>query len=164
VEKAYRFYAGLYADGALATYSLLEPAELEAERTQAREAWAVLRDPEKRRAYDESHGFPAPEPILHGLDAAAPADPGPASTEDVPPVLTGAHLRRIREARGITLRAIATSSKIGLRFLEYIEEDRFSELPPGPYLRGFLQEYARLVGLNPRRTAEAYMSRIPGRA
>jgi flagellar biosynthesis protein FlhG len=78
-------------------------------------------------------------------------------------VLTGADLRRIREARGVPLRHIATVTKIGLRFLEYIEEDRFALLPAPVYLRGFLQEYARLVGIEPRAAADAYMGRLAGR-
>jgi cytoskeletal protein RodZ len=77
--------------------------------------------------------------------------------------LLGADLRRIRESRGIALREVASSTKIGLRFLEYIEEDRLALLPPPVYLRGFLQEYARVLGLDPRRMAEAYMSRLPAR-
>jgi flagellar biosynthesis protein FlhG len=75
-------------------------------------------------------------------------------------VLSGAELRRIREARGVSLRHIASVTKIGMRYLEYIEEDRFALLPAPVYLRGFLQEYARLVGIDPRRTADAYMSRL----
>jgi cytoskeletal protein RodZ len=87
-----------------------------------------------------------------------------AATPELPSgPLTGADLKRIRESRGIALREIAVSSKIGLRFLEYIEEDRFKLLPPTVYLRGFLQEYARILGLDPRRAAEAYMSRLPVR-
>jgi len=41
----------------------------------------------------------------------------------------------------------ATVTKIGLRFLEYVEQDRFALLPAPVYLRGFLLEYApgRLV-------------------
>ncbi|MFI4943718.1 MAG: helix-turn-helix domain-containing protein, partial [Burkholderiales bacterium] len=46
------------------------------------------------------------------------------------------------------------------RFLEYLEEDRFALLPAPVYLRGFLQEYARLVGIDPRRAMDAYMSRL----
>jgi flagellar biosynthesis protein FlhG len=57
----------------------------------------------------------------------------------------------------------ASASKIGVRFLEYIEADRFDMLPAHVYLRGFVQEYARAVGLDPRRTAESYLSRIPRR-
>jgi cytoskeletal protein RodZ len=36
-------------------------------------------------------------------------------------------------------------------------------LPAPVYLRGFLQEYARLVGIDQRRVADAYMSRIPAK-
>jgi cytoskeletal protein RodZ len=77
--------------------------------------------------------------------------------------VTGAALRHIREERGIPLREIALASKIGLRFLEYIEEDRVDMLPAPVYLRGFLMEYARVIGLDPRRTAEAYMANLPAK-
>jgi flagellar biosynthesis protein FlhG len=66
----------------------------------------------------------------------------------------------MREARGMSLRHIAAVTKIGLRFLEYVEEDRFELLPAPVYLRGFLLEYARLVGIDPRRAADAYMGRL----
>jgi curved DNA-binding protein CbpA len=158
VERAYRFCLELYGEGALATYSLLDPREAEAYRARVREAYEVLHDPERRRAYDESQGFPPPEPPA----AILPAQASPASRGDqreLPSTLTGPDLRRLREARGVSLRHIAGVTKIGLRFLEYIEEDRFAFLPPPVYLRGFLQEYARLLGLDPRKTADAYMSR-----
>jgi cytoskeletal protein RodZ len=89
--------------------------------------------------------------------AAHPAQEAPSGP------LGGADLRRVRESRGIALREVAASTKIGLRFLEYLEEDRFAMLPPAVYLRGFLQEYARVLGMDPRRTADAYMGRMPQR-
>jgi cytoskeletal protein RodZ len=73
----------------------------------------------------------------------------------------GAALRRFREQRGVTLQEIAARSKVGVRYLQYIEQDRYPDLPAPVYLRGFLQEYAKAVGLEPRRTAEAYMERVP---
>jgi cytoskeletal protein RodZ len=86
-----------------------------------------------------------------------------AEEVDLPEVLTGPDLKRIREARGVSLRHMANVTKIGTRFLEYIEEDRFGFLPAPVYLRGFLQENARMVSLDPRRVAEAYMKRLPAR-
>jgi flagellar biosynthesis protein FlhG len=158
VERAYRFCLGLYGEGALGTYSLLEPSEAEGERMRVREAYEVLIDPEKRQLYDEAHGFLPP-------DAPVLPFPGPAQSGEekvkLPAKLTGADLRRMREARGMSLRHIATVTKIGLRYLEYIEEDRFDFLPPTVYLKGFLQEYAKLLGLEPRLVAGAYMSRLP---
>ena len=74
--------------------------------------------------------------------------------------MTGADLRRVREERGVTLKEIAKASKIGVRFFEYIEADRHADLPAVVYLRGFLQEYARAVGLDPQRTAGSYLARM----
>jgi flagellar biosynthesis protein FlhG len=80
----------------------------------------------------------------------------------LPEPVTGADLKRFRESRGIALREIAAQSKVGVRYLEYIETERLEVLPAPVYLRGFLQEYAKVVGLDPRRTAECYLSRIAG--
>jgi flagellar biosynthesis protein FlhG len=164
VEKAYRFCLEMYREGALATYSLLEPTDVQSIRDRINEAYEVLADPARRREYDLAQGFaPAGTPLLPfptpagapGLYAGGDASPH----ADFPgPRVTGAELRRVREARGISLREIALVSKIGLRFLEYIEEDRYQVLPATVYLRGFLQEYARALGLDPKRTADAYMA------
>jgi cytoskeletal protein RodZ len=75
--------------------------------------------------------------------------------------VTGAALRRFRESKGISLREISLRSKVGVRFLEYIEQERHPLLPAAVYLRGFLQEYARVLGLDPRGTADAYMALLP---
>jgi flagellar biosynthesis protein FlhG len=162
VERAYRFSLEMYGEDALATYSLLEPAELEKMRTRIREAYQVLVDPEQRRSYDESHGFAPPESPV--VPFPSPAEAGGAEEVELPEILTGPDLKRIREARGVSLRHMANVTKIGTRFLEYIEEDRFGLLPAPVYLRGFLQEYARMVSLDPRRLAEAYMKRLPPRS
>jgi hypothetical protein len=158
VERAYRFCVELYGEGSLATYSLLDPTEAEQQRLRVRESYEVLVDEDKRRAYDASQGFLPPDSPV--LPFPAPAS---SSAAELPAVLTGADLRRIREARGLSLRHIAAVTKIGVRFLEYVEEDRFAFLPAAVYLRGFLQEYARLVGIDPRRAADAYMSRLPAK-
>ncbi len=168
VERAYRFCLEMYGEGALATYSLLETGEVEATRARISEAYQVLADPTRRREYDESRGLvSADSPLLpfpaEGTPGAGDAGAG-TGTLELPDVITGADLKRIREARGIALRDIATQSKIGMRFLEYIEEDRLPYLPAPVYLRGFLQEYARVVGLDGAKVVASYMGRLARRA
>ena len=155
VERAYRFCVELYAEGSLALYSLLEPNAAEAQRALVREAYETLSDPQRRREYDANRGLLPPEgPLL-----AFPA-PAVAASAELPAELSGPELRRLREARGLSLRQIAAVTKIGVRFLEYIEEDRLALLPPPVYLRGFLQEYGRLLGLDPRALADAYLAHV----
>lgn len=173
VEKAYRFCLDMYGEGAMATYSLLDGKEVEAARARIHHAYEVLSDAAQRREYDLGLGMSPPSAPLLPFPAAGEvpvvgegAAGGEAPAEfDLPPgPVTGAELKRLREARGVSLREIAQASKIGIRFLEYIEDDRFPFLPATVYLRGFLQEYAKAVGLDPRRTAEAYMLRVPKRS
>jgi flagellar biosynthesis protein FlhG len=159
VERAYRHAAGLYDQDSLATYSLLDGEEREQARERVEAAYAVLRDAARRHQYDVSLG------IVSATSPPAFA-PAIASGPDRPPVVvlpnpvTGADLKRFRESRGITLREIATASKVGIRYLEYIEAERKEVLPAPVYLRGFVQEYARVVGLDPRPTAESYVARV----
>ncbi|HEV7518215.1 MAG TPA: helix-turn-helix domain-containing protein [Thermoanaerobaculia bacterium] len=61
----------------------------------------------------------------------------------------GTWLRRQRELREISLRDVAERTKISLRYLEAMEEDRFDLLPAPVFAKGFLREYARYVGLSP---------------
>jgi flagellar biosynthesis protein FlhG len=159
IERAYRFSLEMYGEDALATYSLLDPAELEGMRARIRDAYRVLIDPEQRRTYDEGQGFGPPDDS--SVVPFAPASEPGAPDVELPEVLTGADLKHIREVRGVSLRHMSNSTKIGTRFLEYIEEDRFAFLPAPVYLRGFLQEYARMVSLDPRKVVEAYMRHIP---
>jgi curved DNA-binding protein CbpA len=167
VERAYRFCQEMYGEGAIATYSLLETEEIEATRARILEAYQVLADPARRREYDEGLGLVSPDAPRLPFPPEGPAGGGGAGagsgTIDLPDVITGAVLKRIREARGIALRDIAAQSKIGMRFLEYIEEDRLPYLPAPVYLRGFLQEYARVVGLDAAKVVASYMGRLAKR-
>jgi cytoskeletal protein RodZ len=68
----------------------------------------------------------------------------------------GETLRVAREAKGYTLEALTQSLRIRKRYLEAIEEDRFTDLPPRPYPQIFLTSYARLAGLNPADVLDRY--------
>lgn len=68
----------------------------------------------------------------------------------------GNMLREAREATGVTIDEIAKRTRIRVDFLEAIEEERFEDLPKGPFVKGFIRTFAREVGLNPDHTAAVY--------
>lgn len=70
----------------------------------------------------------------------------------------GDWLRRQREMREISLRDIADRTKISLRYLEAMEDNRFDLLPAPIFAKGFLREYARYVGLSPDEVVNHYLS------
>ena len=82
----------------------------------------------------------------------------PWEKTDPEPGSFGEWLRRQREMREISLRDIAERTKISLRYLEAMEEDRFDTLPAPIFAKGFLREYARYVGLSPDEVVNHYLS------
>jgi cytoskeleton protein RodZ len=70
----------------------------------------------------------------------------------------GNWLRQQREIRNITLREISDNTKIGMRYLEALEEDRFEVLPAPIFAKGFLREYAKYVGLDPDEVVNFYLT------
>ncbi|MDH5307523.1 MAG: P-loop NTPase [Myxococcales bacterium] len=141
-----------------------------------------------RAAIDRLHGGTTPDPdapyaspraceaaramARHGLGGTpGPAQQHPAPTPatpidrvralQLPPLDTahpGAYLRRCRELLGIPLPQLLEQTCI--RGLERIEGERFRELPPEPYVRGQVLQYARALGIaEAEMLAESYLER-----
>lgn len=62
----------------------------------------------------------------------------------------GAQLRRAREARGMTVEGVGAAIKLAARQVEAIETDAYAELMNPTYARGFIRNYAALIGLDPQ--------------
>jgi len=60
----------------------------------------------------------------------------------------GQELKRERELRGISLKEISDSSKISLKFLTALEEDRLDLLPGEFFIKGIIRTYAKSIGLD----------------
>jgi cytoskeletal protein RodZ len=71
----------------------------------------------------------------------------------------GETLKTQRELRGVSLREMADSTKISVRFLRALEEDRLDVLPGGIYPRAFVKQYALFIGLDPERTVADFLLR-----
>ncbi len=69
----------------------------------------------------------------------------------------GTWLRGQRKIRDVALGEIADATKISIRYLEALEQDRFDILPASVFAKGFLREYARFVGLDPDEVVNSYL-------
>jgi cytoskeleton protein RodZ len=86
--------------------------------------------------------------------AAAASEPGP-----------GAALQEERRRQSLSLTDVARQLKLAPRQVEALERDDFAALPGPVFVRGFLRNYARLLGLDPEpmvRTVDRLMA--PGMA
>jgi flagellar biosynthesis protein FlhG len=73
---------------------------------------------------------------------------------------TGALLKKVRESQGVEIAEIATKTKIAAAHLRAIEQDAFEELPALVYTRGFVQELAKCLRLDPSQVARTYLKRM----
>ena len=74
----------------------------------------------------------------------------------------GQALREARTERGVELSEVERVTKIRVKFLVAMEEDRWEELPAPAYARGFLSIYARYLGLDEGALLERYKSTVEG--
>jgi cytoskeletal protein RodZ len=70
-------------------------------------------------------------------------------------------LRDARERRGLSLRQIANTTKIGLAVLEGLEHNDISRLPGGIFSRGIVRSYATEVGLDPDLAMRDFLAQFP---
>lgn len=73
----------------------------------------------------------------------------------------GDKLRRHRERQGLSLEAIAGTTKIGRSLLAALERGDCSRWPGGIYARAYLRAYAAAVGLDPEETVAQFCETYP---
>ncbi|HSN92764.1 MAG TPA: helix-turn-helix domain-containing protein [Anaeromyxobacteraceae bacterium] len=99
---------------------------------------------------------PTPIPLRVEAGPAAERDVVVAENTD----WTGDVLRRVREARGLSIQQVADRTRVVRHHIENIEADRFGLLPAPVYLRGILQTIARELRLDGQKVARSYLERV----
>jgi flagellar biosynthesis protein FlhG len=168
VRRAYKRQRELYQPGSLPLTSLLGDEAIRAEQSRIDEACDTLLDPVRRRAYDIST-FPEtgedrterdPE-----VDSALAAERALLRAElsrelNAETEFTGKLLAKVREAQGIEIDEIARRTKISAAHLRAIETEDYSSLPALVYTRGFVQQFARYLQLDPSQVSRTYLRRL----
>jgi hypothetical protein len=156
------------------------PAFTPAPALSATPAPALARAPAEATAPPDdrpvSPGLPAPSELVRPAGEAVEPAARPAA---VVPILlrnelpaprdllvpegaawTGAMLKQVREARGMTSAQISERTKVTRYHVENIEADRFEKLPAPVYLRGILMSLARELRLDGQKVARSYLDRM----
>ena len=152
-ERALQRLRELYAEGSMAIYSLLTEEQRQARLDAIEAAFRGIVEG-KRAAETEA----TPVPVLPAPQRVSPDLEGAPD----PHLAPGAFLRWLRLRSGHDLKELAERTKLQPSRLEHIEAERYAQLPPPVYLRGFVAEYARCLGFaEPRQLAESYLRRMP---
>lgn len=149
-ERAYQKMKALYTEGSLATHSLMNEEERRNMLDRIEKAYLRISMKISRRPLDPS------SPPLRTSDPVTPPAPREQHGEG-----TGPFLKRYREDKGMTLREVSKRTRVRSTYLESIEEEGYSQLPAPVYLRGFLIEFARVLGIeDPEKLASLYLARM----
>ncbi len=170
IRRAYKRQKDVYQPDSLALTSILSDSQLAQAVANIEEAYDTLLDPLRRRAYDLSH-FPEPERPTSGLnaqeDSALAAERQLLRNELTREIsaeteFTGALLLKVRESLGIEVEEIARRTKISVSHLRAIEAEEYQSLPALVYTRGFLQQVAKCLELDPAQVTRTYLRRMRG--
>jgi len=75
---------------------------------------------------------------------------------ETPVTSLGAYLRALREAKGSSLEDMARSTRVGIRHLEALEEERLADLPSPVFVRGFIRAYCGFLREAPEQALGHY--------
>ncbi len=167
LRRAYKRQRDLYQTNSLPLTSLLGEAEQRRESARIEEAHDTLLDPLRRKAYDAS--------IFSETEAEAPRSPladsallaeRAALRQELSHEIngetefTGRLLTKVRESLGVELSDIARETKISVSHLAAIENEAFDDLPALVYTRGFVQQLAKVLKLDPTQVTKTYLRRL----
>lgn len=179
IRRAYLEMKEAFREDSLAIYSLFDPKDLTRIQKRLEEAFHTLMDEKLRQAYDlslrssfkhEGRGDrvisteETLEKTLLDQEFYSPATVGETDPEldeflqNIEEKVNGYFLKRYREAKGFPLEWIAKETRINITYLQYIESDRYDSLPHPVYLKGYLFQYANLLGIDSNQVVTGFLN------
>jgi curved DNA-binding protein CbpA len=75
-------------------------------------------------------------------------------------IFDGPFFRKVRQYKNINLDQLSKETRISRSYLAAVEADDFDALPAPVFVRGFVAQMARILGLSEAATMTSYMSRF----
>lgn len=175
IRSAYLRLKASYGKDNIANYSIYSREETEQLLEKIEEAYLILANPERRKAYDLNHqGQLGIEEIPSTVIPSIEFEPS-IKTEVPNPIVidpfiqsapaekldwTGADIRKARESKKISLEDLSDYTRISKAYLMSIEEESYEKLPAIVYVRGFLQQISRRLKIPADEVILKYIERL----
>lgn len=169
IIEAYKKARAIYNPNSPALYTVFDKDEAEELLKMIDEAYNILSNQFKRQEYDKKFR-PTAKPALTVVAEAQPEQKEFSTIQsnfNVNPeiedkiksetVFTGQRLQQIRLYKNMTIDQIAEATKISRTFLNAIESQNYEVLPAPVFLRGFLVQYGKILGLDGNKVARSYL-------
>lgn len=189
VRSAYLRLKSSYNKDNIAHYTLFSREETESTLQKIEDAYVTLSNPERRRAYDQSEGHSSASHVEAAAKSAAnaslsrePAKPAEVTFNNVASSLLsggsdntqsdidvlihaeeewgGAAIRRVREAKRMTVDDLSDYTRISKSYLHALEDEDYNRLPAAVYVRGFLQQVGKRLKLPAEALVVKYIARM----
>lgn len=72
----------------------------------------------------------------------------------------GRYLRTHRRSKGISLEVVSQKTKITVASLRHLEDEDLDKLPAPPFVKGFIQAYAEVVGVDVQEALHRYEEKL----
>lgn len=105
--------------------------------------------------------MPSPSPAISRQQPAPQRAEDPAIEADISgeKEWSGAFLRRVREARRLSVEEISEQTKISKTYIRAIEDEDFTKLPAAVFVRGFMVQICKMLRLSGDDVAKAFLAR-----
>jgi DnaJ-class molecular chaperone len=176
LTTAYQRVKATYSGDNPAIYTIFSEQEARALLLLIEEAYSVLGNKNLRNIYDQrllSGNFQMADLSYEAiLNASKQMFPEPRQEEkkadyknnpDFENEITscknwnGDLLRQVRDYKNITIRKMSDVTKINIYYITAIENMDLKSLPAPVFIRGYVVQMARLLGLDEKKVADSYM-------
>ncbi len=165
VHKAFLKAKNTYSSNNPAIYSVFSEDEAIAFLRLIDEAYAVLGHADRRKIYDKkiedgnvataSENKSEPTPVK--VDSNFKKDPQLESEIASQESFDGNYIRKVRDYKNVSIEEMSKITRIGRQYLVALENNEFEKLPAPVFVRGFVVQVSKTLGLEPKKVADSYM-------
>ncbi|MGE0631685.1 MAG: helix-turn-helix domain-containing protein [Pseudobdellovibrionaceae bacterium] len=180
VHRAYERAKSTYSSENPALYTVFSPSEAKQLLMLVEEAYSIIGNTQTRNAYNQKLGMPLIVVPEVGMEGQVTKSVLPKVTLDLRKKQSlkltykqnskmeeeiqncehcdGEFLKRVREYKDLTLERLSEIIKVSAYYLRAVEEMNAANLPAPVFVRGYVSQISKTLGLPEKQAIDSYMS------